>query len=99
MNSRIVTSMVISDAVKDMVRRQVKSGWTSERIAYEMQKIGHEGWNATTPVALLRPGTRALSVDEALGLLAVFRNRNRMIAKELERLTTLLTDGEGAGNG
>jgi hypothetical protein len=96
-NSRIVTSTTISDAVKKLLHSQIKSGWTSERIAFEMQKAGHAGWSAHTPPSLTRAGTRALSVDEAVALLAVFKSRNRVMEKELNRLTALLS-GEGNGS-
>jgi hypothetical protein len=98
MNSRIEAGTTISDLVKDMMRRQIKAGWTSERVAYEMQKAGHAGWSAHTPTSLYREGTRALTVDEAVGLLAVFRSRNRIVEKELDRLTAFLT-GEGTSGG
>jgi hypothetical protein len=95
-NTRIVVATTISDAVKDILRRQIKSGWTAERIGYEMQKLGN-AWSASTANNLTRQGTRPLTVDEAVGLLAVFSSRNRIIARELERQITRLT-GEATGH-
>jgi hypothetical protein len=97
MNSRIVTATPVSDAVKDMLRAQIKSGWTSERIAYSMQQLGHEGWNASTANTLTRPGVRPLTVDEAIGLIAVFRSRSQLMAREADRLTALLNGREEKG--
>lgn len=98
MNSRIVTATTISDAVKEVLRAQIKAGWTSERIAYSMQQIGHEGWNAHTATSLTRAGTRALSVDEAIGLIAIFRSRSLLLGREVDRLTALLVSkGEEKG--
>jgi hypothetical protein len=97
-NHRIVTNTTVSDAVKALLRAQIRGGWTSERISYEMQKLGHKGWSAHTPPSLTKEGTRPLTVDEAIGLVAVFRNRNRLIGKELDRLAAMLvTAEEGKG--
>ncbi len=96
MNSRIVTATTVSDAVKDMLRRQIRAGWTSERIAWAMQQLGHEGWNAHTATSLTRPGTRPLSVDEALGLMAALKSRSSIIAKEAGRLEAILVKKDEA---
>lgn len=94
MNSRIVTATPVSDQVKDLLRRSIKNGWTSERIAFSMQQLGHEGWNAHTPTTLTRAGVRPLTVDEAIGLLAVFKSHSQLTLKEVDRLTALLNGRE-----
>lgn len=96
MNSRIETMTTISDAVKQLMHEQIKGGWTSERIAHEMQQLGHKGWSAHTPPSLTKAGTRPLTVDETVGLLAVFKSRTQIIAREIDRQVALLLREGGA---
>lgn len=97
MASRVKAATVVSDQVKVLLRRQVRDmGWTAEHVAFEMQRAGHEGWNFGTVHMLMREDSRAFTVDEALGIIAVFSSENRLLAKELERVTTLLTKREKA---
>lgn len=91
---RIETSTTISDSVKEMMRKQLKAGWTAERVGYEMQRAGHAGWSAGVVHQLTRPGTRALTVDEAVGLMAVFKSRAQVIIREADRVMALLTREE-----
>lgn len=91
---RIQISTTISDSVKEMLRRQLKAGWTAERVAYEMQKAGHAGWSASVVHQLTRSSTRALTVDEAVGLMAVFKSKAQVISREADRIMALLTREE-----
>lgn len=94
MSARIATVTTVSDAVKDMLRKQLKAGWTSEHVAYEMQRIGHAGWKAHTATSLTAKGSRPLDVDEAIGLMAVLKSRSLVIIREVDRLTAMLTREE-----
>lgn len=91
---RIETSTTVSDAIKEMLRRQLKAGWTAERVGYEMQKAGHSGWSAGVVHQLTRPSTRPLTVDEAIGLMAVFKSRAQVITREADRIIAQLTREE-----
>jgi hypothetical protein len=98
MSARIATVTTVSDAIKEMLRKQLRAGWTSEHVAYEMQKLGHTGWKAHTATSLVVKGTRPLSVDEAIGLMAVLKSRSQLVIREVDRLTALLVREEGKGN-
>ena len=91
---RIETTTTISDEVKELVRRQIKSGWTAERIAYEMQMLGHKGMTSSNLHSITRQNGRAYTVDEAAALLAIFGGRARAVTAEIERLTAMITEKE-----
>lgn len=96
MASRVKAATTVSDQVKDLLRHQVREmGWTAERIAYEMQRAGHDGWSFGTVHQMMRTDSRAFTVDEAIGILAVFNSKNQWMTKELNRLTALLMREQG----
>jgi hypothetical protein len=78
----------VADEIRDILRHALKEGgWTSARIASDMQILGQKGWNESTVFTTANGKRQTLNIDEALALLAVFGGRSRLIIQKVEALT------------
>lgn len=79
----------VADEVRELLTNSLATGWRTTTVAAEMQKAGHKGWNESVVQAAAREN-RMFTVDEAIGMLAVFRAHAEMILREIDRKTELI---------
>lgn len=83
----------VGDMAKALLKQQLDGAWSTATVAAEMQKRGHKGW--TTPVvqAAAREA-RLLTVDEAIGLLGLFKGHAQQVIREIDKIAeTIAREG------
>jgi hypothetical protein len=89
-------STPINDLLKDMLRSGIRDeGWTAATIAGHMRRLGHAGWDDKTPHAMLVPGARQFTVDEASALLAIFGGKARAVTAQVNELISMIALNKG----
>ena len=95
MTAKVAAVTTVASKVRDTLRVNLNEGWNATTIAAKMQMLGHTGWNATVVNSVVNKG-RLLTVDEAIGLVAVFKAKAVMLTEDVDALTKLIHDGATA---
>ena len=96
MAARDLAYTPFADQVKEILRKQLANGWSAARIVVEMNRLGHENW--TVSVVLGMTKDRFMSVDEAIGLLSIFRGHAQLLVREIDKMTASVAGKERAAH-
>jgi hypothetical protein len=80
-------STEITERLRKLLINELEHGWSRSRVASEMQALGFPGWNEHIVNSFASGKRQFISLDEGLGLIAVFGARTLKIGTEIENLT------------